>query len=111
MHGAARVRERILMVWGEQGRHPLGSDSIQILVSTEGTGVNWVERRERVFQAEGTACAKVQGQEGHSMLEPRVPPLGGVFYVVNFTFNCRPERKVAKCTGCWVRVQMVLLSY
>lgn len=105
-----RVSKQILMAWGEQ-RCPRGCDSIQMLGSTEGTGVDWAERRERVFRVEGTARAKVQGQEGHSMLEPWVPPLGSVYYSVNFTLNCRPERKVVKRTDCGLWVQMLLHSY
>lgn len=83
------------MVWGEQGRCPLGSVSFQMLGSTEWTGVDWVKRRERVFQAEGRARAKVQGQEGHGLLQPPGPPLGHVFYSVSYTVNRRPERKLA----------------
>lgn len=43
-------------------------------------------------ERKGTAHAKVQGQEGPST-EPHVLPLGGVFYHVDFTFNCRPRGK------------------
>lgn len=82
------------MVWGEQGRCPLGSVSFQMLGSAEWTGVDQVKRRERVFQAEGRARAKVRGRRGTACSSLVAPP-GRVFYSVSFTVNCRPERKLA----------------